>query len=164
MKLKVITSNPGKVEEYRRSFSGLGIEMEHLRQPYDEVQTSDLSEVVSKGMDEIMAKGVRDFIVDDSGLFVDALKGFPDNRIVLKTKKGDGIYQKIDIFKGLMWYSYPFDRNNMMAIPAEKVNQIIVDNKKGVFPEQLEDFAFIKEQKNNDYGEEGKPADLSKLE
>ena len=96
--------------------------------------------------------------------YVDALKGFPDNRIVLKTKKGDGIYQKIDIFKGLMWYSYPFDRNNMMAIPVEKVKQIIEDNKKGVFPEQLEDFAFIKEQKNNDYGEEGKPADLSKLE
>ena len=96
--------------------------------------------------------------------YVDALKGFPDNRIVLKTKKGDGIYQKIDIFKGLMWYSYPFDRNNMMAIPVEKVKAIIEDNKKGVFPEQLEDFAFIKEQKNNDYGEEGKPADLSKLE
>ena len=95
---------------------------------------------------------------------VDALKGFPDNRIVLKTKKGDGIYQKIDIFKGLMWYSYPFDRNNMMAIPVEQVKAIIENNKKGVLPEQLEDFAFIKEQKNNDYGEEGKPADLSKLE
>ena len=63
-----------------------------------------------------------------------------------------------------MWYSYPFDRNNMMAIPAEKVKEIIEDNKKGILPEQLEDFAFIKEQKNNDYGEEGKPADLSKLE
>ena len=47
---------------------------------------------------------------------------------------------------------------------VEKVKEIIEDNKKGVFPEQLEDFAFIKEQKNNDYGEEGKPADLSKLE
>lgn len=77
MKLKVITSNPGKVAEYRRSFSDLGIEMEHLRLPYDEVQTSDLEEVVDKGMDEIVAKGVRNFIVDDSGLFVDALKGFP---------------------------------------------------------------------------------------
>ncbi len=96
--------------------------------------------------------------------YVDALKGFPDNRIVLKTKKGDGHYQKIDIFKGLMWYSYPFDRNNMMAIPVEKVKDIIASNKKGELPEQLEDFAFIKEQKNNDYGEDGKPADLSKLE
>ena len=31
MKLKVITSNPGKVAEYQKSFDGLGIEMEHLK-------------------------------------------------------------------------------------------------------------------------------------
>ena len=77
MKLKVITSNPGKVAEYQRSFDHLGMEMEHYKLPYDEVQTSDLAEVVDKGMDEIISKGVRNFIVDDSGLFVDALKGFP---------------------------------------------------------------------------------------
>ena len=77
MKLKVITSNPGKVAEYQRAFDELGIEMEHYRLPYDEVQTSDLEEVVNKGMDEIIAKGVRDFIVDDTGLFIDSLKGFP---------------------------------------------------------------------------------------
>ena len=77
MKLKVITSNPGKVAEYQRSFDHLGIEMEHLRLRYDEVQTFDLTEVVDKGMDEVISKGVRNFIVDDSGLFVDALKGFP---------------------------------------------------------------------------------------
>ena len=77
MKLKVITSNPGKVAEYQKAFDELGIEMEHYRLPYDEVQTSDLEEVVNKGMDEIIKKGVRDFIIDDSGLFVDALKGFP---------------------------------------------------------------------------------------
>ncbi len=77
MKLKVITSNPGKVREYQRELGGYGIEMEHYPHPYDEVQTSDLEEVVSKGMDAIVAEGIRDFIVDDSGLFVDSLKGFP---------------------------------------------------------------------------------------
>ena len=77
MKLKVITSNPGKVAEYQKAFDELGIEMEHYKLPYDEVQTSDLREVVNKGMDEIIAKGVRNFIVDDTGLFIDALKGFP---------------------------------------------------------------------------------------
>lgn len=77
MRLKVITSNPGKVREYERELSQFGIEMEHLRHPYDEVQTSDLEEVVNKGMDAIISEGIRNFIVDDSGLFVDALKGFP---------------------------------------------------------------------------------------
>lgn len=77
MKLKVITSNPGKVREYQKELSVYGIEMEHFPHPYDEVQTADLSEVVNKGMDAIISEGIRNFIVDDSGLFVDALKGFP---------------------------------------------------------------------------------------
>lgn len=77
MKLKVITSNPGKVREYQKSFDDLGIEMEHHHIPYDEIQTSELEEVVEKGMAEIRSKGLKNFIIDDSGMFVDALKGFP---------------------------------------------------------------------------------------
>ena len=96
--------------------------------------------------------------------YVDALKSFPDNHINLKTKKGEAFYQKSDIFKGLMWYSYVFDRGNMLAIPAEKVKEIIDMNNKGKFPEQLEDYAFSKEQRNTEYGEEGHNVDLSKLE
>ena len=96
--------------------------------------------------------------------YVDALKAFPDTHIVLRTKKGDASYNKTDVFKGLMWYSYVFDRNNMMAIPAEKVKEIISMNNKGKMPEQLEDYAFIKEQRNTEYGEEGQNVDLSKLE
>ena len=96
--------------------------------------------------------------------YVDALKSFPDNHINLKTKKGEAFFQKSDIFKGLMWYSYVFDRGNMLAIPADKVKEIIDMNNKGKFPEQLEDYAFSKEQRNTEYGEEGQNVDLSKLE
>ena len=98
MKLKVITSNPGKVAEYQKAFDELGIEMEHLRLPYDEVQTSDLEEVVDKGMDEIVSKGVRDFIVDDTGLFIDALKGFPGvwSAYVQKTIGNRGILKLME--------------------------------------------------------------------
>lgn len=94
--------------------------------------------------------------------YLDALKSFPDNHIVLRTKKGDATYNKSDVFKGLMWYSYVFDRNNIMAIPAEKVKEIIDMNNKGKMPEQLEDYAFIKEQHNSEYSDEN--VDLSKLE
>lgn len=96
--------------------------------------------------------------------YVEALKAFPDSHINLKTKKGEAFYQKTDVFKGLMWYSYTFDRSNMMAIPCEKVKEIISMNEKGKWPEQLEDYAFIKEQHNTEYGEEGQNVDLSKLE
>lgn len=77
MKLNVITSNPGKVREYQKAFDDMGVEMIHLHIPYDEIQTSELEEVVKKGMQEIRSKGIKDFIIDDSGMFVNALKGFP---------------------------------------------------------------------------------------
>ena len=98
MKLKVITSNPGKVAEFQRAFADMGIEMEHLRLPYDEIQTSELEEVVEKGMAEIRAKGVRDFIIDDSGMFVNALKGFPGvySAYGQKTIGNDGILKLME--------------------------------------------------------------------
>ncbi len=98
MKLKVITSNPGKVAEYQKAFDELGIEMEHYRLPYDEVQTSDLEEVVNKGMDEIISKRVRNFIVDDTGLFIDSLKGFPGvwSAYAQKTIGNKGILKLMD--------------------------------------------------------------------
>ena len=98
MKLKVITSNPGKVAEYQKAFDELGIDMEHYRLPYDEVQTSDLEEVVNKGMDEIISKGVRNFIVDDTGLFIDSLKGFPGvwSAYAQKTIGNKGILKLMD--------------------------------------------------------------------
>lgn len=98
MKLKVITSNPGKVREYQKAFSDLNIEMEHYRLPYDEVQTFELEEVINKGMDEIIKKDVRDFIVDDTGLFIDALKGFPGvwSAYAQKTIGNDGILKLLE--------------------------------------------------------------------
>ena len=72
--------------------------MEQVRPPYDEAQTSDLEEVVNKGMDAIIAQGVRDFIIDDSGIFVDALKGFPGvwSAYAQKTIGNPGILKLMD--------------------------------------------------------------------
>jgi cell fate regulator YaaT (PSP1 superfamily) len=81
--------------------------------------------------------------------YKDALKGFPDAEAVLKTRKGDAIHQKTDIFRKLMWYTYVNDPSNFMAIPVEKVIQVIEDNKAGNIPEKLEDYAHISEPKND---------------
>ena len=98
MKLKVITSNPGKVAEFQRSFADMGIEMEHVRIPYDEIQTGELEEVVKKGMEELRSKGLSNFIIDDSGMFVNALKGFPGvySAYVQKTVGNPGILKLME--------------------------------------------------------------------
>lgn len=79
--------------------------------------------------------------------YVDALQHFPDNQVILKTRKGDAFYQKSDVFKNLMWYSYMNDPGSLLAIPVDNVQQIIDDNKKGKKPDKLEDFAKTKELK-----------------
>ena len=84
--------------------------------------------------------------VDD---YLDTLKHFPDSRTRLKTRKGDAIHQKSDVFKKVMWYSYINDSNNMMAISIDEVKKIISLNRKGKFPKELEEFAMQKESKSN---------------
>ena len=96
--------------------------------------------------------------------YADAYKNFPDERTILKTKKGDAIYQKSDIFKGLMWYSYSNDRANLMAIPIDKVKEIAAGNSKGVFPEALEDFAFMEERQMEFGGNNNMEGDLNRFD
>jgi len=80
--------------------------------------------------------------------YVDAIKGMPNTEIRLKTKHGEAVHQKTDIFQRLMWYSYIQEPSNLMAIPVDNVISIQEENKKGNLPEKLEDFAQITEKKS----------------
>jgi hypothetical protein len=78
---------------------------------------------------------------------VDALKSIPDTDIRLKLRQGDALHQKTDIFQNIMWYSYVNDPGNFIPVPVEKVKFIIDENRKGNFPEKLEEFTKIIEKK-----------------
>lgn len=80
------------------------------------------------------------------------LKEFPSSHVVLKTQKGKGIYNKIDIFKKLVWYSYQDDPNNLFSIPLDRVKQIIKMNEQGKMPENLESFAVVNQKKMEEGG------------
>ena len=82
--------------------------------------------------------------------YIDSMKDFPDNRIRLKTKKGDAFHQKTDVFRKVMWYSYVSDSNSMMAVSVDQVKEIIRMNKNGKYPKELEDFAIQKEVKGHE--------------
>ncbi|ACV47302.1 MULTISPECIES: non-canonical purine NTP pyrophosphatase [Halomicrobium] len=73
--LKFVTTNPGKVHEAREY---LGAEtVEQFDFDYTEVQGDDLAAVAAHGAREAYRAVGEPVIVDDSGLFVDALDGFP---------------------------------------------------------------------------------------
>ena len=75
------------------------------------------------------------------------IKEFPQPNVQLKTAKGRGIYNKIDIFKKIVWYAYSDDPSTIFAIPLEKVKQIIKMNSEGKMPEKLEEFAIVNQKK-----------------
>jgi cell fate regulator YaaT (PSP1 superfamily) len=68
--------------------------------------------------------------------YMDALKYIPDNVNVLRTEKGDARLQKTDIFKKLMWFSYPH-AENWIPLPIDRVKQIQLMNREGIVPEDL---------------------------
>jgi len=80
--------------------------------------------------------------------YLDALKGIPDPELRLKTKRGEAVHQKTDIFRRIMWYSYVSDMNNLLAIPVDQVILIQEENKKGNLPDKLEDYCQVKEKKS----------------
>jgi len=68
--------------------------------------------------------------------YMDALKHIPDNVNYLKTEKGDARLQKTDIFKKIMWFSYPKD-DNWVPVEIDRVKEIQKQNKDGVIPADL---------------------------
>ncbi|MBR4919518.1 MAG: hypothetical protein IKZ52_09920 [Bacteroidales bacterium] len=79
--------------------------------------------------------------------YLQELKEFPAPNIHLKTKKGKGFYNKIDIFKKIVWYSYADDPSTIFALPLDKVKQIIKMNESGKYPDTLEEFASVNQKK-----------------
>lgn len=68
-------------------------------------------------------------------MYLEALESFPSIDTKLLTEKGTAVCQKLDIFKGVLWYCYEGEWMNWFEIKAEKANEIIAlntQNKKAV--------------------------------
>ncbi|MEA3203989.1 MAG: XTP/dITP diphosphohydrolase [Thermoplasmata archaeon] len=77
-KLTFVTGNAGKVAEMAALLAPLGVEVVADGRGYPEVQAATLAEVTEAGARHLLAAGLRPpFILEDSGLFVAALRGFP---------------------------------------------------------------------------------------
>ena len=70
-----------------------------------------------------------------------ALKAFPKTETKLQTSKGVGVCQKIDIFKGLLWFVYKNDSVDWFELTVEKVKEIIKINVSGKKITSLEEYA-----------------------
>jgi len=72
--------------------------------------------------------------------YLDALKDFPKQETVLKTEKGDAIFIKMDIFKGLIWYTYKENRIKWFKLSLDQLNEIIFLNNNGEKVASIEEY------------------------
>lgn len=68
--------------------------------------------------------------------YMDALKDIPNNIERIETQKGTAWLQKTDIFKKIMWFSYPGEEN-WIPLSTELVREISQKNKEGIKPEDI---------------------------
>jgi len=98
VKILFATGNPGKLREVEARFAALGIEVEQLVDEYPEIQSDDLETVVDLGLDWLWERHKMAIIIDDSGLFINALGGFPGvfSAYVFKSLGCGGILKLMD--------------------------------------------------------------------
>jgi len=83
------------------------------------------------------------------------IKKFPKPEVKLHTEKGIGIFQKMDIFKGVLWYAYKNEWMTWHNLSVEAVQIIIEKNKAKTSVASLEEYAEqagIKENNTLDSG------------
>ncbi|WP_346086228.1 regulatory iron-sulfur-containing complex subunit RicT [Sphingobacterium ginsenosidimutans] len=68
--------------------------------------------------------------------YMDALKDIPNNIDRIETLKGVAYLQKTDIFKKMMWFSFP-GAENWIAMPVQQVKELVEMNKQGIKPEAI---------------------------
>ncbi len=68
--------------------------------------------------------------------YMDALKDIPNNIERVDTQKGTAWLQKTDIFKKIMWFSYPGEEN-WIPLNTEVVRELVRQNKEGIKPEDI---------------------------
>lgn len=72
-----ITTNKGKFREVKAELNSINIDVKQIDIEYPEIQADTHEEVAVFGLEWLRLKMKKTLMIDDSGLFIDALKGFP---------------------------------------------------------------------------------------
>ncbi len=100
MTIQFITTNAGKFAEVSGKLDEVNVKLVHLDRGYPEIQTDRLEKVLKSAATGLDDEVKGDYLIDDSGLFIEALGGFPGvysayaqkrlgNRGILKLMAGE---------------------------------------------------------------------------
>jgi XTP/dITP diphosphohydrolase len=74
--INFVTSNLGKVKEFKQILEP-DIQVNHIKMSYPEIRGEDSEEIARHSAKELAEKLKKNVVVEDSGLFIKGLNGFP---------------------------------------------------------------------------------------
>ena len=72
----LVSSNREKIKEFRRLLAP-EIKVEVRKEEYDEIRSDDAAKIAAVAAEELAARLQQPVMVEDAGIFIDALHGFP---------------------------------------------------------------------------------------
>lgn len=75
--LTFVSSNPNKYQETKAILESFGLRIEFLRHDLFEIQSDSLEIIASAKARDAFSEFARPVLVEDAGLFIDSLGGFP---------------------------------------------------------------------------------------
>ncbi|MAH33664.1 non-canonical purine NTP pyrophosphatase, RdgB/HAM1 family [archaeon] len=115
MEINLITSNKGKLKEFKKYLEPQ-IKINHIETEYKELRSDDSGEIAKDAAEMLANKLNKAVVVEDSGLFIEALNDFPGTcsayihkRIGLKgiLKLMEKIDNRICYYKSAVGYCEP---------------------------------------------------------
>jgi len=100
-KIYFVTGNQGKLVEAQDKFSKIKIKVIQKNLGYPEIQADSLEDVAKFGVEYIKERFNQPFILEDAGLFIETLNGFPGvySSYVFHTIGCEGILELLKIKK-----------------------------------------------------------------
>lgn len=99
--LYFITSNKGKFVEVQNKLSEINIDVIQKDIGYPEIQADSLEDVALYGLNDVRKRFNKPFILEDAGLFINSLNGFPGvySSYVYHTVGCEGVLRLMEVFK-----------------------------------------------------------------
>ena len=88
-----VSSNKHKFQEIKKILNSFGIQIGFFKSELEEIQSNSLTDIAVKKAQDAFSKCKKPLIIEDDGLFIDFLLGFPGpySSYVFKTIGNDGI-------------------------------------------------------------------------
>ncbi len=178
-KLFFVTSNQGKVREVKEKLMPLGYEVIQKNIGYPEIQTESLEHVAEFGVIQVRKTLDHPFILEDAGLFIDALHGFPGvySSYVYHTIGLQGILtllsevdtaERTAVFRSVFAFATPSGEKHLFSGSCKGVISKVMKGNKGfgydpifIPNDEKKTFAEMQTEEKNQFSHRGKS--LNKL-